>query len=130
MKKRIASLIMGGALATAAVMGFTGCGGSDDDKKDGGGGKLTLWGPSAQQDSLQEMVDQFLEENPDFGLEIELGVAGEGDAYSLMSNDPEAGADVFAYANDQAVNLLSIGALARLTDSTVQKLKAEILRMR
>ena len=125
MKKRIASLIMGGALATAAVMGFTGCGGSDDDDKKGGASnKLILWGPSAQQDSLQEMVDLFLEENPDFGLEIELGVAGEGDAYAMMSNDPEAGADVFAYANDQVVNLLSIGALARLTDSTVADLKA------
>lgn len=124
MKKRIASLIMGGALAAAGVVGFTGCGGSDDDNSKKGG-KLTLWGPSAQQVSLQEMVDQFLDENPDFGLEIELGVAGEGDAYGMMSNDVKSGADVFAYANDQLVNLYSIGALAKLTDSTVQTLKAD-----
>ena len=124
MKKRIASLIMGGALAAAAVIGFTGCGGSDkEDGKGGGSKKLTLWGPSAQQVSLQEMVNQFLKENPDFGLKIELGVAGEGDAYGMMSNDVKSGADVFAYANDQLANLYSIGAVAKLTDSTVDSLK-------
>ena len=102
-------------------------GGNTDNPGSGGRDTLVLWGPSAQQDSLQEMVDLFLEENPDFGLKIELGVAGEVDVYAMMAFDPKAGADVFAYANDQVINLLSIGALAELTDSTVQKLKEENL---
>lgn len=116
MRKRIAALLLGGALAASATIGFAACG-------DKGSNKLTLWGPSAQQTSLKEMVNIFLEQNPDFGLEIELGVAGEGDAYGMMSNDPQSGADVFAYANDQSVNLLSLGALARLNDATVTGLK-------
>ena len=117
MKKRIASLIIGGVLVAGSAMGMTAC-------KDGGGSsnKLVLWGPGAQQASLQEMVNLFLEANPDFGLEIELGIAGEGDAYGMMSNDVKSGADVFAYANDQIANLYSIGALARLSSSTVEGL--------
>ena len=117
MRKRIAALIVGGALTAGATLGLSACGDKDT--------KLTLWGPSAQQESLKEMVQLFLDENPDFGLEIELGVAGEGDAYSMMSNDPQSGADVFAYANDQVVNLYSLGALARLGDPTVTDLKAK-----
>ena len=116
MKKRIAALILSSALVAGAAVGFAGCGGSS-------GGTITLWGPSAQQDSLQEMVNLFLEKNPDYGLEIKLGVAGEGDAYSMMSNDPQSGADVFAYANDQIANLYSLGALARLGDAAVTDLK-------
>lgn len=118
MRKRIASLLIGGVLVAGSALGMTAC-------KDSGGksNKLVLWGPGAQTVSLKQMVAQFLEENPDFGLEIEVGVAGEGDAYSMMSNDPKSGADVFAYANDQSVNLYSIGALARLSTATVDELK-------
>lgn len=116
MRKRIAALLVGGVLVAGSAMGLAACG-----KKDK---KLVLWGPSVQQESLQEMVNLFKEKNPDFGLEIELGVAGEGDAYSMMSNDPKSGADVFAYANDQVVNLYSLGALARLGESTVEGLKS------
>ena len=117
MRKRIAALLMGGALAASATIGFTACNGG------GNSNKITLWGPSAQQESLQEMVDAFLAQNPGFGLTIELGVAGEGDAYAMMSNDPKSGADVFAYANDQIVNLYSLGALAPLNANTVAELK-------
>lgn len=117
MRKRIASLLIGGVLVAGSAFGLTAC-------QDGGGkgNKIVLWGPAAQQLSLQEMVDQFLEENPNFGLEIELGVASEGSAYDYMSNDAKSGADVFAYANDQIANLYSIGALARLSPSTVEGL--------
>ena len=123
MKKRIVSLILGSAFAVGAAMGIAGCGGSGEGGK-GGSNKLTLWGPSAQQESLKEMVALFKEQNPDINLDIELGIAGEGDAYGMMSNDPQSGADVFAYANDQVVNLYSLGALAKLTDSVVTDLKA------
>ena len=116
MKKRLLSILLGGALLAGSTLGVTACSGKSN--------KITLWGPSAQQESLKEMVAQFLEENPDFGLEIELGVAGEGDAYSMMSNDAQSGADVFAYANDQVVKLISLGALARLNDATVTELKS------
>lgn len=122
MKKRIAALLVGSVLVAGSAMGLTACqgGGAGSGKSN----KLLLWGPSAQQESLQEMVNIFLEQNPDFGLEIELGIAGEGDAYGMMSNDPQSGADVFAYANDQIVNLYSIGALARLGETVVEGLKS------
>ena len=118
MRKRIASLIVGGLLAAGSIMGLAAC----DNKGDSN--KLLLWGPAEQQESLKQMVKEFLDENPDFGLKIELGVAGEGDAKGLMSNDVKSGADVFAYANDQLADLYTIGALARLGNSTVEDLKS------
>ena len=117
MKKRIASLLVGGVLVASTAFGLTAC------QNGGGKEKLVLWGPAAQQLSLQQMVDQFLEENPDFGLEIELGIAGEGDVKGLMSNDPKSGADVYGYANDQVIDLLTMGALARLSSTVVDGLK-------
>lgn len=116
MRKRIAALLAGGAIATSAMFGLAGCGGDNNT--------ITVWGPSAQQESLKEMVNLFLEENPDFGLKIELGVAGEDSAYAQMSIDVKSGADVFAFANDQIVKLYSIGALARLGDPAVEEITA------
>ena len=116
MRKRLVALLVGGAIAAGSTIGLAACTGKDSNK-------ITLWGPSAQQESLQQMVNLFLEQNPDFGLKIELGIAGESDAFSMMSNDPKSGADVFAYANDQVVNLYSLGALARIGEGVVEGLK-------
>lgn len=118
MRKRIASLLVGGILVAGSAMGFTACKSKDSSNK------LILWGPNEQQESLKQMVELFLEQNPDFSLDIEVQVASEGEAYAQMSKDPEAGADVYAFANDQIVNLYSIGALAPLGDAKVAEIKA------
>ncbi len=113
--KKILSAIVCGAFIASGVVGFAACGESQPE--------LTVWGPSAQQVSLQKMIEQFKAENPDITYDIAVGVCGEGDGYSMMSNDPQSGADVFAFANDQLVNLYSIGALSPLSPSTVTALK-------
>ncbi len=117
MKKRIISLLACGALTAGTVMGLSACG--------GGSKKMLVWGPSAQQEVLQQMCAQFLEENPDFGYEFEFGVVGEGDAKSNLEKDPTTGAAVYAYANDQLIDLYSMGALAELPQSAVEKIKAD-----
>ena len=115
MKKRILSLLACGALTVGATAGLTACG----DKG------ITLWGPSEQQAMLKEMVASFLEENPDFKYEINFGVVSEADAYANLSKDVAASADVYAFANDQLMNLKTIGALARLGDEAAAKVAAE-----
>ncbi len=115
MKKRIISLLACGAIAAGTVMGLSACGGGED--------KMIVWGPATQQAVLQQMVDEFLAQNPDITIPIELGIVGEGDAYSKLSQDVEAGADVYAYANDQLVQLRSIGALAKVPDAAVTSMK-------
>lgn len=78
---------------------------------------LTLWGPTEQQDTLRTMADKFLEENPDLDIKIEIGVCSEGDAHANVSKDPSAAADVYAFANDQIVNLVRVGGLAEIGGS-------------
>ncbi len=112
--KKFISIALCGTLAAVGVLGIAACGKS----KPG----LTVWGPSAQQESLKQMIALFKEANPDITYEIEVGVCSEGDGYSMMSNDPQSGADVYAFANDQLVNLYSIGALSPLAPSTVTAL--------
>lgn len=115
MRKRFISLLACGALAATSLAGFAACG--------GGGADLTVWGPSSMQESLKEMIEEFKEENPDIKLSIDVGVCGEGDAFSQMSTDPQSGADVYAWANDQVANLNAIGALSALTSSDVTALQ-------
>lgn len=121
MRKRILALLACGALTAGAAMGLTAC------NNNGGGGAKTMlvWGPSVQQEVLREMCAAFLEENPDFGYQFEFGVVGEGDAKGTLEKDPTTGAAVYAYANDQLIDLYNMGALAELPQTAVAKIKEE-----
>lgn len=112
MRKRIISLLACGVIAAAGIAGAAGC--------DNGGGKsnkLTVWGPSEQQATLKTMVEEFKKANPDVKATIDVGVCAEGDANANVSKDPSAAADVYAFANDQIVNLVRVGALAEIGGS-------------
>lgn len=116
MKKRIVSLLACGVLAAGAAIGFAGC---------DNGLKLTVWGSAAQQDTLKEMVKAFEEANPETKYSIKVGVGEEDMAYSNVSKDPSAAADVYCYSNDQLVPLLRVGALAELGGLFLEGVKAD-----
>lgn len=115
MKKRFVSLLACGVLAASAVAGFTGC--SDDS--------LTVWGSAAQQETLKAMVEEFKKANPDLKHNIKVGICEEEWAYSKVSPDPSAAADVYCYSNDQLLPLLRVGALAELGGQFLENVKAE-----
>lgn len=117
MKKQLIALLACGAISAGATLGLTGCGGGDNT--------LTVWAPQTQQTLVQKLVNDFLTENPDFGLEVKVGICGEDNAYANVSVDPQASADVYGFANDQLMNLKKAGALARLSDSVAEKVRAE-----
>lgn len=73
--------------------------------------QLKLWGSQEDQEMLKEMVESFKAANPDKTYEIEMGVVGEPDARTKYSEDPAAAADVFAFPNDQILDLVNAGAL-------------------
>ncbi len=77
--------------------------------------KLKLWGSQDDQAMLGEMIEGFKAANPDKTYEIELGVVGEPDAKTKYLEDPAAAADVFAFANDQIIDLVNAGALYEVT---------------
>ena len=115
-KKRLASLIVGGALLAGSVAGFTACGGNKT---------LTVWGSAAHQDTLKEMVAAYKEANPDLQYDIKVGICEEEWAYSNVSKDPSAAADVYAYSNDQLIPLIRVGGLAELGGKFLETVKSE-----
>ena len=73
--------------------------------------KLTMWGAEEDQTMLREMADAFIAENADKGnITIDIGVQSESSAKDTVLADPEAAADVFAFADDQLNELVAAGA--------------------
>lgn len=85
---------------------------------------LTLWGPEEDQAFLTELVGRFKTQYSDKKFNIQIGVKSEADTKDTLLTDVSAGADVFAFANDQLTELTNAGALAELDDSISTALKA------
>lgn len=117
MKKRIVSMLICGALAASSVAGLTACGNK--------GLELTVWGSTAQQETLKQMVVKFEEANPETKYNIKVGICEEDMAVSNIAPDPSAAADVFCYSNDQLIPLLRVGALAKLGGIFLDNVKTE-----
>ena len=106
-----------GIMALTLCTGLTGCGNS---KSLGGVEKVRLmvWSPSEDQSKdsgewLQTMCKNFANEHPEWDITFVYGVADEATAADQVSQDPEASADVFMYANDRINNLIDAKAIAR-----------------
>lgn len=76
---------------------------------------LKVWGSQEDQALLGELIEGFKAENPDNEWDISLGVVGEPDAKARYLEDPAAAADVFAFANDQIMDLVNADALYEVT---------------
>lgn len=76
---------------------------------------LKVWGPQEEQALLTELADAFKAENADIEWDISFGVVGEPDARVRYLEDPAAAADVFAFANDQLMDLVNADALYEVT---------------
>ena len=76
---------------------------------------LKVWGSQEDQALLTTLIDAFKAANPDKTWDITLGVVGEPDAKTRYLEDPAAAADVFAFANDQLIDLVNADALYEVT---------------
>jgi len=76
---------------------------------------LKVWGSQEDQALLGELIEAFKAENKDVTWDITLGVVGEPDAKTRYLEDPAAAADVFAFANDQLIDLVNADALYEVT---------------
>ncbi|MBQ8319669.1 MAG: extracellular solute-binding protein [Clostridia bacterium] len=123
MKKKIVALMLG----LFAALSLGACRGMPEESGGGSGEtvKLTLWGPTEHQKMLGEMVETFKKENAGTRYEITLAVVSEADAYKTIGTDVSAGADVYAFANDQINNLYHAGALAKLGGNHLEKMLEE-----
>ena len=114
MKRGLALLLTAGLLA-----GLTGCAASGDNGSDGTEKvRLMVWSPSNDQSKdsgewLQTMCDRFANEHPEWDITFVYGVADEASAAGQVSQDPEASADVFLFANDTLTTMTDANALAK-----------------
>lgn len=114
MKRRM-SILLAGALAVSALAGC----GSQDSSGTGEKVRLMVWSPSEDQSKnsgewLQTCCEKFAEEHPEWDITFVYGVADEATAADSIAQDPEAGADVFMFANDTLTNMTDADALAKI----------------
>lgn len=78
---------------------------------------LTLWGAQEDEALLNRMIDGFQQEYAEEAVfDITLEFVGEAQCKDKLVEDPEGGADVFAFADDQLRVLVAAGLLAGVED--------------
>ena len=90
---------------------------------------LKVWAPQEDQVDanswLMQVEAQFQAAHPEYAITWDNGVCAEGDAKTLISADPAAGADVYMYANDHLGGLIQAGAVAKLGGPFLEQVKAD-----
>lgn len=103
------------ALVMALCM-FAGCDTQSKESTPAVKEDILVWAADEVVAFTQTKCDEFLTANPDLAEKFTITVSamGEGEAATQMITDVEAGADVFAFAQDQLGRLVQAGALAQL----------------
>lgn len=85
---------------------------------------LTVWAPSEDQAEgnnwLATICEQFNEAHPEWNITFTYGVCPEGDAKATVTQDVEAAADVYMFANDNLADLIAANGIAKLGGSTLE----------
>ena len=97
---------------------FTGCSAAGGQVEGNEKVRLMVWSPTEDQsrDSgewLQTCCESFADMHPEWDIEFVYGIADEATAATSIAQDPEAGADVFLYANDNITIMTDAQALAK-----------------
>ncbi len=154
MKKRIVSVLMSGALASAMLAG---CGNSSapaasdaaedtaedtteeaDAAEDSAeaedaapaeldyDGDIKVWVADNAVSFTQEQIAKFQEANQGVAnATFTVEAVGEGDAANNVITDVEAGGDVYTFAQDQIARLVAAGALEEVAPENVAAVEAE-----
>lgn len=85
--------------------------------------KLTVWAPSDALETFQKQCDDFVAACANRKISIEVKAQGEADAAANLMNDPDASADVFGYASDQASKLYPGGFVAEVNPAYAASIK-------
>lgn len=142
--KKVSAMLLAATMATASLAG---CGGGDNAAEptkapdategtssgDTSGGDatgeetitttLTVWSPAEDQSAdygswLQTMCEAFNAEHPNWNITFEYGVCPEGDAKKNVTQDVQAAADVYMFANDNISELVAANGLAKIGGET------------
>lgn len=121
------SLRLATGLCAAGLL-LTGCGSAGGDS---GAEKIRLmvWSPSEDQSKdsgqwLQTCCENFAALHPEWDITFVYGVSDEASAATAVSQDPDASADVFMYANDTLTTMTDANALAKFGGIYAEELQA------
>lgn len=119
MRKKLLSAFLCLAMSTTLLAGCGSSGGSDKTGNNGSNGKVSLkvWAAEEDQTLTKDLIEKFEKANPDQKFDITVGVESEATAKDTILADPEAAPDVFAFANDQIVDLVKAGVLQEVQDT-------------
>ncbi len=93
---------------------------------DYGSGDVKVWVADNVVDFTNEQIKAFQDAHPEMsGYTFTVEAVGEGDAAGNMITDVEAGADIYAFAQDQIARLVTAGALEVVEDSNAEAIKAQ-----
>ena len=127
MRRRAVSALTAAVLVMSlAVTGLTGCGSGDGGKESV---RLMVWSPQGDQSVdqgqwLQTCCNAFAEEHPEWDITFVYGVADEASSAGQVSQDAEASADVFLYANDNLTTMTDADALVKFGGKYREEIEA------
>lgn len=141
MKKKIIAILTATMMMASVLVG---CGGSSDTDSSSATGTTTpsagssadtstgssdtveqvslkIWTPENQRSNgtIESMAESFQALNPQYDISYTFEIVGEDIAKDEVMKDVDSAADVFFYANDQMVELVDAGILAKLGGSTL-----------
>ena len=87
---------------------------------------LKVWTPENQRTNrtIETMAEEFQKAHPEYKINWTFEVVGEDKAKDEVMKDVDSAADIFFFANDQMVELVNAGALAKLGGSTLDMIKS------
>lgn len=114
------------ALAGCGSQGGSSGGGASSGQSTGplNIGTVKVWCDKAIKQTTEARLDAFKNEHPDYTVSFTLEEVGEGDAATNMITDPEAGADLYFFAQDQLARLVAAGAVDELAKTAVDQVKS------
>ncbi|MBP5732837.1 MAG: extracellular solute-binding protein [Lachnospiraceae bacterium] len=77
--------------------------------------QLTIWASEMDQEFTQTLLDQFKSKYSSVKFDFQLGIQSEAGAKDAVMADPTAAADVYAFADDQLIELINVKGLTEVS---------------
>ena len=86
---------------------------------------LRVWAAETDQTWLSQQADAFAAAHPEWDITWDFGVCSPGDAYTMITGNPEETPDVYMFTSDVTTQLFEADALAALTGDVLGQVSAE-----
>ena len=114
--KKYLCILLAVLLVAASIVTLVAC------DKEGNEEVILIWGPAEHESIYLKYAEQFKAAHEDAfkGYKFQYEGSGDAGAYSAMNVDPQRGAAVYTFANDQTANLRNLRALAVLNEQQLK----------